>query len=97
MPHLLLFVGLMLGGLFTSMCMVCLGALGFSEIPASRMSHAATLRSIAQQVSLPFGVVPGAALLAAASFWHGGNGIHLQPADFSPAFIVICLVHVPSL
>ncbi len=59
MPHLLLFVVLILGGLFTSMCMVCLDPLGFSEISASRMSHAATLRSIAQQVSLSFGVVLG--------------------------------------
>ncbi len=51
----------------------------------------------AVQVSLSFGVVLGAALLAAVSFWHGGNGIDLQPGDFSPAFIVIGLVNVLSL
>ena len=96
-PHLLLFVVLMLGGLVTSMCMVCLGTLGFSEIPPPRMSHATALSSMAQQVSLSFGVVLGAALLAAASFWHGGNGIDLQAGDFSPAFIVIGLVNVLSL
>lgn len=96
-PHLLLFVVLMLGGLVTSMCMICLGTLGFSEIPAPRMSHATALSAMAQQVSLSFGVVLGAALLAAASFWHGGNGIDLQPGDFSPAFIVVGLVNVLSL
>jgi MFS family permease len=96
-PHLLLFVVLMMGGLVTSMCMICLSTLGFSEIPAPRMSHATALSAMAQQVSLSFGVVLGAALLAAASFWHGGNGIDLQPGDFSPAFIVVGLVNVLSL
>ena len=96
-PHLLLFVVLMMGGLVTSTCMICLGTLGFSEIPAPRMSHATALSAMAQQVSLSFGVVLGAALLAAASFWHGGNGIELQPGDFSPAFIVVGLVNVLSL
>ncbi len=96
-PHLLLFVVLMLSGLVTSMCMICLGTLGFSEIPASRMSHATALSTMAQQVSLSFGVVLGAALLGAASFWHGGNGIDLQAGDFSPAFIVLGLVNVLSL
>ena len=96
-PHLLLFVVLRLGGLVTSMCMICLGTLGFSEIPAPRMSHATAMSAMAQQVSLSFGVVLGAALLAAASFWHGGNGIELQPGDFSPAFIVVGLVNVLSL
>lgn len=96
-PHLLLFVVLMLSGLVTSMCMICLGTLGFSEIPASRMSHATALSTMAQQVSLSFGVVLGAALLGAASFWHGGNGTDLQAGDFSPAFIVLGLVNVLSL
>jgi len=96
-PHLLLFGVLMMGGLVTSMCMVCLGTLGFSEIPPARMSHATALSTMAQQVSLSFGVVLGAALLAAASWWHGGDGIALQPGDFSPAFIVIGLVNVLSL
>ena len=96
-PHLLLFVLLMLGGLVTSMCMVCLGTLGFSEIPAPRMSHATALSTMAQQVSLSFGVVLAAALLAGSSWWHGGDGIALQPGDFSPAFIVVGLVNLLSL
>jgi hypothetical protein len=52
---------------------------------------------MAQQVSLSFGVVLGASLLAGASWWHGADGIALQPGDFSPAFIVIGLVNVLSL
>lgn len=96
-PHLLIFGVLMLGGLVTSMCMVCLGTLGFSEIPAPRMSHATALSTMAQQVSLSFGVVLAAALLAGASWWHGGDGIALQPGDFSPAFIVVGLINMLSL
>jgi len=96
-PHLLLFVVLMMGGLATSMCMICLGTLGFSEIPAPRMSHATALSAMAQQVSLSFGVVLAAALLVGSSWWHGGDGIALQPGDFSPAFIVVGLVNMLSL
>jgi hypothetical protein len=61
------------------------------------MSHATALSTMAQQVSVSLGVVLGASLLAASSFWHGGNGIDLRPGDFSPAFIVIGLVNVLSL
>jgi EmrB/QacA subfamily drug resistance transporter len=91
-PHLLMFLTMMLGGLVNSMCMVALGTLGFSEIPRNRMGHATALSSMVQQVSLSLGVVLGAALVTAASWWHGGNGTQLQAGDFSPAFFVVGLL-----
>jgi MFS family permease len=72
--------------------MVALGTLGFSEIPRHRMGHATALSSMVQQVSLSLGVVLGAALVTAASWWHGGDGTHLQAGDFSPAFFVVGLL-----
>jgi len=96
-PHLLMFGTMMIGGLFNSMCMVALGALGFSEIPEPSMSHATALSSMAQQLSISFGVVLGAALVSAASWWHGGDAAHLQAADFSPAFVVVGMLTMLSI
>jgi len=96
-PHLLMFCTMMMGGLVNSMCMVALGTLGFSEIPKSRMSHATALSSMAQQLSVSFGVVLGASLVSAASWWHGGDAVHLQARDFSPAFVVVGMLTMLSL
>lgn len=96
-PHLLMFCTMMLGGLVNSMCMVALGTLGFSEIPKPRMSHATTLSSMVQQLSVSFGVVLGASLVSAAAWWHGGDTAHLQARDFSPAFVVVGLMTLLSL
>jgi EmrB/QacA subfamily drug resistance transporter len=96
-PHLLMFCTLLLGGLVNSMGMVALQTLGFSEIPKPRMSHATTLSSMAQQLSLSFGVVLGASLVSAAAWWHGGDAAHLAARDFSPAFMVIGAMTMLSL
>ena len=96
-PHLLMFCTMMMGGLVNSMCMVALGTLGFSEVPESRMSHATALASMAQQLSVSFGVVLGASLVGAASWWHGGDAVHLEGRDFSPAFVVVGMMTMLSL
>ena len=88
-PHLLMFGVMLAGGLVTSMAMVALQTLGFSEIPKPLMSHATTLSTMTQQVSLTFGVVLGAALVGAAASWRGGDAAHLMAQDFSPAFFVV--------
>ena len=96
-PHALMFCTLLLGGLVNSMGMVALQTLGFSDIPKPRMSHATTLASMAQQLSLSIGVVLGASLLSAAAWWHGGDAAHLTARDFSPAFVVVGAMTLLSL
>ena len=96
-PHLLMFCTMMMGGLVNSMCMVSLAALGFSDLPKSSMSHATTLSTMAQQLSVSFGVVLGASLVGAASWWHGGDAVHLQARDFSPAFVVVGMLTMVSI
>ena len=88
-PHLLMFFTMLLGGLFNSMAMVAMQTLGFSEIPKRLMSHATTLSSMAQQLSLSFGVVLGATLVSLAAWWRDGDPTVLAPHDFSPAFFVV--------
>lgn len=95
--HLLMFATLLAGGLFNSMCLVTMGTLGFTEIPKPQMSHATTLSTMIQQLTISFGVVIGASLVIAASWWHGGNGLALQAQDFAPAFVVIGLLALLSL
>jgi MFS family permease len=95
--HLLMFCTLMLGGLVNSLCLVALGTLGFSEIPKPRMSHATALSTMVQQLSLSLGVVLGASLVGAVSWWHGGDGVHLQARDFSPAFVLVGMLTMLSL
>jgi EmrB/QacA subfamily drug resistance transporter len=96
-PHLLMFCVMLVGGLVTSMGMVALQTLGFSEIPKPLLSHAATLSTMTQQVSLTFGVVVGASLVSATAWWHGGSAAHLTAQDFPPAFFVVGATTLLSL
>jgi hypothetical protein len=92
-----MFGAMLLGGLVNSMAMVSLQTLGFSGIPKPLMSHATTLSTMSQQVSLTFGVVLGAALVSTAAWWHGGDAAHLTARDFSPAFFIVGLTTLASL
>jgi EmrB/QacA subfamily drug resistance transporter len=96
-PHVVMFIAMMFGGLVNSMGMVSLQTLGFSEIPKPLMSHATALSTMAQQVSLSFGVVFAASLVSAVAWLHGSDNHHLAPRDFSPAFLVIGLTTLVSL
>jgi EmrB/QacA subfamily drug resistance transporter len=96
-PHVLMFCAMLLGGLVNSMGMVAMQTLGFSEIPRPLMSHATTLSSMAQQLSVSFGVVLGATLVGAAAWWHGGSAEHLAARDFSPAFVVVGMMTLISV
>ncbi len=96
-PHALIFGVLLLGGLVNSMGMVALQTLGFSQIPKPHMSHATTLSSMAQQVSISLGVVIGAELVSAAAWWHGRSPEQLLARDFSPAFVALGAMTLLSL
>lgn len=96
-PLALMFAVLMLGGLVNSMCLVSLGTLGFSEIPKSRMSHATTLSTMSQQLSISVGVVLGASLVHFTAWWLGHDSSAPQAEDFSPAFVAIGMLTLLSV
>lgn len=87
--HVLIFCTLILGGLFNALAMVTLNAIGYAEIPKARMSHATTLASMAQQLSVSLGVAIGAALLSLTAWSYGSNVALPGPADFMPAFTAV--------
>ncbi|CAN5475269.1 MFS transporter [soil metagenome] len=95
--HVLIFCVLVAGGLFNAMVMISLNAMGFTEISRQRMGHATATQSMAQQLALSIGVVLGASLLALTSIARGGDGIHLEAADFMPAFVLVGLMTMTSV
>jgi EmrB/QacA subfamily drug resistance transporter len=88
-PHWMIFVVLLLGGIFNALGMVTLNTLGYSDVPAPKMSHATAMASMARQLSLSLGVAVGASLVALIARWHGGSPGQLTAADFSPVFFVV--------
>lgn len=101
--HMIMFLTLFLGGLLSSLCMVCLNTFGYAELPKDRISHATALISMAQQLTASAGVVIAASLLTLFSRLGGGDGVHLRTIDFSAAlaaggmFILVSLVSFARL
>jgi hypothetical protein len=95
--HVLIFCTLLIGGLFNSLGMVGMNTLGYSQIPKPKMSHATTLATMAQQVSISLGVAIGASLLSLTAWIRGHDIAHLGPYDFMPAFVVVGLITLISI
>ncbi len=85
--HLVIVGTLLVGGFFRSLQFTSLNALAYADIPNPLMSRATTLSSVAQQLSLSFGVGVGALVLHATLAFHGQGELRAQ--DFQPAFFAI--------
>ncbi|MBG9390673.1 MFS transporter [Caenimonas aquaedulcis] len=91
-PHALLFVVLLFAGMSNAMTLVVLATIGYNEIPRNRMGHATALGTMAQQVSVAFGVTLAASLVELAHYFHGGAPGVLAAADFRPALIAVAML-----
>lgn len=89
-PTLVMLAALLVGGFFRSLEFTGVNALGYADIDQARMSRATSLTSVAQQVSLSFGVTSGAMALEGAMAWRGGH--ELAAADFPAAFLLIGVI-----
>ncbi len=99
-PVAAMFALMLLGGVCTSLAMVGLNSLGYTEVEQDEAGHASTTGTVVQQLSIMFGVTLAAGLLSLASGWRGGGGDVLTAADFPPVFMAIALLicfAVPSL
>ena len=81
---------LFVGGCFRSLEFTALNAIAYADVSTRDMSHATSLSSVAQQLSLSVGVALGAAVLETVSQTHGEAA--LVARDFWPAFLVVALV-----
>ncbi len=99
-PVAAMFALMLLGGVCTSLGMIALNSLGYTEVGQEEAGHASTTGTVVQQLSIMSGVTLAAGLLSVASVWRGGDGDTLVAADFPPVFIAIALLicfAIPSL
>jgi EmrB/QacA subfamily drug resistance transporter len=93
-PLLLIWAFLLTGGFFRSLLFTCLSTVAFADIPHVRMSQASSFSSMAQQLSMSFGVGFGALVLHLVALHEGGR---LVPFDFVVAFIAISVMSTCSV
>ena len=62
-PHALIYLYLLVYGFMRSMQFTCVNTLAYADVPADMMSRATGVASVAQQMSMSFGVALGATLL----------------------------------
>tara|TARA_R110000868_G_scaffold113932_7_gene305732 strand:- start:8560 stop:10011 length:1452 start_codon:yes stop_codon:yes gene_type:complete len=94
-PHVGIIIVLLTGGFFRSLQFTALNTIAYAEIDTGRMSRATTLSSVAQQLSLSFGVGIGAMALHFTMTMRGGE--QLVAGDFAPAYFFIAGLSLLSL
>jgi EmrB/QacA subfamily drug resistance transporter len=94
-PYAVIIAVLFSAGFFRSLQFTALGAMAFSDIPASQMSGASSLSSMGQQLSQALGVGVAAAVLYLMQ--RSAGTAHLTAHHIAPAFIVVGLLSMLSL
>jgi EmrB/QacA subfamily drug resistance transporter len=88
-PAIFVWLLLLTSGFFRSLLFTSLNAVAFADVPPERMSQATSFSSMAQQLSLSFGVGFGALVLHLMSMQEGAR---LVTMDFVVAFVAVAAV-----
>ncbi|MET4575930.1 EmrB/QacA subfamily drug resistance transporter [Ottowia thiooxydans] len=83
---------LFLGGLATSMVMVTLNTVAYSDVPRARASHATAMASMTQQLAIALGVVIGAWAVTFSGHIRHPATEGLQASDFAIVFVGVALL-----
>jgi EmrB/QacA subfamily drug resistance transporter len=83
------------GGFLRSLQFTAMNAMSYADIENAAMSHATSLYTVAQHLSLAAGVALAAFVLETAQAWNGDGA--LAVADFTAAFAVVALFAVSSV
>lgn len=100
-PLLLISAVILLGGVFRSLQFTSMNALAYADISSAQTGAATSIASVAQQVSISFGVALGALVLELSQ--HVGGRTAPGPQDFSVALFVVaaasalCLIKMTRL
>jgi EmrB/QacA subfamily drug resistance transporter len=86
-PVVIIFILLLVGGLFRSLQFTAIQTLAFADITMPRMSRATTLSATCQQLAVCAGVAFGAMLLHLTLWWRGTSV--LAAVDFWPSLLLI--------
>ncbi|HVJ40990.1 MAG TPA: DHA2 family efflux MFS transporter permease subunit [Dongiaceae bacterium] len=93
-PGTLILTTLLIGGFFRSLQFTGINALTLADIPRPQLSQATSFSSIAQQLSLSFGVAVGALSLHLTVLWRDGGQIH--PDSFMISFLIVAFIGAAS-
>jgi EmrB/QacA subfamily drug resistance transporter len=93
-PHWFIVALLGLFGFIRSLEFTCINALAYADLPSDRMSRGTSLASVAQQLSISFGVATGATTLSLLI--DRSEGMALTLDNFHVAFIVVGLLPILS-
>jgi EmrB/QacA subfamily drug resistance transporter len=94
-PHSMIFLALLVGGFFRSLQFTCVNTLAYADVPPELMSRATSFASMAQQLSMSFGVGIAALLLHVTLMLRGGHP--LAASDFPYTFVAVGLVSLCSI
>jgi hypothetical protein len=94
-PFALVVPLLFCGGFLRSLQFTAMNAMSYADIENAAMSHATSLYTVAQHLSLSAGVALAAFVLEMAQAWNGDGP--LAVADFAAAFVVVALFAVSSV
>ena len=94
-PFALVIPLLFCGGFLRSLQFTAMNAMSYADIDNAAMSHATSLYTVAQHLSLSAGVALAAFVLEMAQTWNGD--LTLAVADFAAAFAVVALFAVSSV
>ncbi|WP_322014761.1 MFS transporter [Paraburkholderia sp. J12] len=95
MPHWLIWLVVLFGGLFPSLQFTGLNSLAYADIPTRDIGRATSVASVIQQVSLGLGVTIAGIVLQISHKLQGHPTIVWS--DFWPAFLVVGLFSVASI
>jgi hypothetical protein len=88
-PAVVIFVLLLIGGIFRSLQFTAIQTLAFADVTMARMSRATTLSATCQQLATCAGVAFGAMLLHLTLWWRGATV--LGAVDFWPSLLLIAV------
>ena len=94
-PYALVMPLLFLGGFFRSLQFTAVNAMSYADIDHDAMSHATSLYTVSQHLSLSAGVVLAAFVLETAQAWRGDAT--LVVTDFTLAFAIVALLSLASI
>ena len=94
-PYLLAVALLFAGGFLRSLQFTALNAMAYSDIDHAQTSHATSLYTVVQQLSLSMGVVLAAFVIETARWFRAEST--LTPIDFTIAFAVVAAVSLTAV
>jgi hypothetical protein len=94
-PYLLAVALLFAGGFLRSLQFTALNAMAYSDIDHAQTSHATSLYTVVQQLSLSMGVVLAAFVVETARWFRAEDT--LTPVDFTIAFVVVAAVSLAAV